>query len=177
MKLRYFDRFTKKVIITETNVKVAHYIEKERARQKEEREKQEKEPILSLDELFEKGYQPVCTHSVEREIFIREKERKYLNSNEYKQFRADMREEIKAKFNEMPDYLKKVMFLRFWKEMSISQIADVLHTKRGTIQGYIQRGCVHIKDFLNRDLKNQKAKEKREMERMVKKFLEQQENK
>lgn len=177
MKLRYFDRFTKKVIITETNVKVAHYIEKERARQKEEREKQGKEPILSLDELFEKGFQPVCTHSIEREIFIREKERKYLNSNEYKQFRADMREEIKAKFNEMSPMVRKTMYLRFWEELSIGEIANILHITRGAAQTHLQRGGVHIKDFLNRDLKNQKAKEKREMERMVKKFLEQQENK
>ena len=174
MKIRYYDHFTKKVIETDVSVKVAHYIEKERARQKEEREQQEKEPILSLDELMEKGFQPYSLNTIEREIIIREKERKYLNSNEYKKFRADMKEEIKRKFNEMPDYLKRVMFLRFWKDMSISQIASILHVSKGTAQDYIRRGCVYIKDFLNKDLKKQKAKEKRDLERLVRKFLEEQ---
>ena len=174
MKIRYYDHFTKKVIETDVSVKVAHYIEKERARQKEEREQQKKEPVLSLDELMENGYQPYSLTTIEREIIIREKERKYLNSNEYKKFRADMKEEIKRKFNEMPDYLKRVMFLRFWKDMSISQIASILHVSKGTAQDYIRRGCVYIKDFLNKDLKKQKAKEKRDLERLVRKFLEEQ---
>ena len=174
MKIRYFDHFTKKVVETDVSVKVAHYIEKERARQKEEREQQKKEPVLSLDELMENGYQPYSLTTIEREIIIREKERKYLNSNEYKKFRADMKEEIKKKFNEMPDYLKRVMFLRFWKDMSISQIASILHVSKGTAQDYIRRGCVYIKDFLNKDLKKQKAKEKRDLERLVRKFLEEQ---
>lgn len=174
MKIRYFDYFTKKVIETDVSVKVAHYIEKERAKQKEEREQQKKEPVLSLDELMENGYQPYSLTTIEREIIIREKERKYLNSNEYKKFRADMKEGIKSKFNEMPDYLKRVMFLRFWKDMSISQIANILHVSKGTAQDYIRRGCVYIKDFLNKDLKKQKAKEKRDLERLVRKFLEEQ---
>ena len=97
MKIRYYDHFTKKVIETDVSVKVAHYIEKERARQKEEREQQKKEPVLSLDELMENGYQPYSLTTIEREIILREKERKYLNSNEYKKFRADMKEEIKKK--------------------------------------------------------------------------------
>ena len=174
MKIRYYDHFTKKVIETDVSVKVAHYIEKERARQKEEREQQEKEPILSLDELMEKGFQPYSLNTIEREIIIREKERKYLNSNEYKKFRADMKDEIKKKFNEMPDMIKKAMFLRFWKDMSIGQIASILHVSKGTAQDYIRRGCVYIKDFLNKDLKKQKAKEKRDLERLVRKFLEEQ---
>lgn len=174
MKIRYFDHFTKKVVETDVSVKVAHYIEKERARQKEEREQQKKEPVLSLDELMENGYQPYSLTTIEREIIIREKERKYLNSNEYKKFRADMKEEIKKKFNEMPDYLKRVMFLRFWKDMSISQIASILHVSKGTAQDYVKRGCVYIKEFLNKDLKKQKAKEKRDLERLVRKFLEEQ---
>lgn len=171
MKIRYFDHFTKKVIETDVSVKVAHYIEKERARQKEEREQQKKEPVLSLDELMENGYQPYSLTTIEREIIIREKERKYLNSNEYKKFRADMKEEIKSKFNEMPDMIKKVMFLRFWKDISIGQIATALHITRSSAQTYIQRGCGFIKDFLNKDIRKQKLKEKRELERLVKKFL------
>lgn len=174
MKIRYFDHFTKKVIEVNVSVKVAHFIEKERARQKEEREQQAKEPILSLDQLKLKGFEPCALCPLEREVIIREKERKYLNSNEYKQFRADLKEEVRKKFNEMPNYLKKVMFLRFWKDMSISQIANVLHVSKGTAQDYVQRGCVYIKDFLNKDLKKQKAKEKRELERLVRQFLEQQ---
>lgn len=174
MKVRYYDHFTKQVVEVNVSVKVAHFIEKERARQKEEREQQAKEPVLSLDELLSKGFQPCCLNSIEREIIIREKERKYLNSNEYKQFRADLKDEVRKKFNEMPNYLKKVMFLRFWKDMSISQIANVLHVSKGTAQDYVQRGCVYIKDFLNKDLKKQKAKEKRELERLVRQFLEQQ---
>ncbi|MBE5758366.1 MAG: hypothetical protein E7345_05555 [Clostridiales bacterium] len=172
MKIRYFDHFTKKVIEVDVSVKVAHYIEKERARQKEEREQQEKEPILSLDELIEKGFQPYSLNSIEREIIIREKERKYLNSNEYKKFRADMKDEIKKKFNEMPDMIKKVMFLRFWKDMSIGQIANALHISRSSAQVYVQRGCGYIKDFLNKDIRKQKLKEKRELEKLVRKFLE-----
>lgn len=176
MKIKYYDHFTKKVIEVNVSVKVAHYIEKERARQKEEREQQENEPILSLDELIEKGFQPYSLNSIEREIIIREKERKYLNSNEYKKFRADMKDEIKKKFNEMPDYLKKVMFLRFWKDMSISQIANILHVSKGTAQDYVQRGCVYIKDFLNKDIRKQNLKEKRELEKLVRKFWEEQQN-
>jgi len=176
MKIRYFDHFTKKVIEVDVSVKVAHYIEKERARQKEEREQQEKEPILSLDELIEKGFQPYSLNSIEREIIIREKERKYLNSNEYKKFRADMKEEIKKKFNEMSPMVRKAMYLRFWEDLSIGQIASILHITRGATQTHIQRGCQHIKEFLRKDIRKQDLKEKRELEKLVKKFLEEQQN-
>ena len=55
----------------------------------------------------------------------------------------------------MPDYLKKVMFLRFWKDMSIGQIANALHISRSSAQVYVQRGCGYIKDFLNIEFEKQ----------------------
>ena len=176
MKIRYFDHFTKKVIEVNVSVKVAHFIEKERARQKEEREQQAKEPILSLDQLKLKGFEPCALCPLEREVIIREKERKYLNSNDYKQFRADMKEEIKKKFNEMSPMVRKAMYLRFWEDLSIGQIASILHITRGAAQTHLQRGCQHIKEFLRKDIKKQDLKEKREIEKLVKLFLEQQQN-
>jgi len=72
----------------------------------------------------------------------------------------------------MPDMIKKVMFLRFWKDMSIGQIANALHISRSSAQVYVKRGCGYIKDFLNKDIRKQKLKEKRELEKLVRKFLE-----
>lgn len=170
MEIDYFDRIIAKDVI-EINVKakVAHFLEKDKQRQKEERK--QNEGNLSLDQLLSNGFQPTNTTSLEQEIIIRHREEKYLQSPEYKQFRKALRQEIRKVFDLMSEQEKKVMYLRFFKDYSISQIANALGIARGTAQGYIARGCKHIKFFLDRDIKEQdKIERKKKMKREQKKY-------
>ena len=183
MKEKYYDRIHKEEIEVTVNRKVAHYLQCERIKnqrltpdkinklpkqKKEEYYQREFErSVCSLDQMLEDGFQPVSNISLAEEYEARSKERKYLNSPEYKRFRKSLREELIRAFDKMPDYLKQVMFLRFFKEYSIGQIADFLKCARGTAQSYIQRGCIYIKDFLERDIQTQKRKEQERRERQA----------
>ena len=65
------------------------------------------------------------------------------------------------------------MFLRFFKDYSISQIAKALNISKGSAQVYVSRGCKHIKYFLDEDIKEQdkiyrKNKMKREQNKKSK---------
>ena len=63
----------------------------------------------------------------------------------------------------MSEQIKKVLFLRFFKDMSLSEIASKLNIKKGTVQSYLNRGIKHIRYFLDDNIKEQdkRYKEKR----------------
>lgn len=155
MKIKYYSHIDKAVIEVDVNVKTAHYLEKAK-NERIGRQKIEKEyKTVSLDNLVEKGLQPMEEVDLDDIVIYREKERKYLGSNDYHQFRNQLKKEILNKFDVMPKYLRIVMFLRFFKDFSIGQIAKTLKISKSTAQGYIQRGCKYIKNFLDEDLKGQ----------------------
>ena len=137
---------------------MAHFLRDDKKRIRKSR-KQDKDN-LSLEKLLDKGFQPVGMTSVEKEIAKRNREQRYLNSYDYKKFRKSLQKEIRSKMDKIPDYLKPVMFLRFFKNYSIGQIAKTLGISRGTAQQYIARGCKRISGFLNRDIKKQDEIEK-----------------
>ena len=60
----------------------------------------------------------------------------------------------------MPAMIKKVMFLRFFKDLSINEIAKELKISKGATQTLIGRGCEYIKFFLDEDIAEQDKKEK-----------------
>ncbi len=154
MKVKYFDRIVAEDYI-EINVsaKISHFLKDERKRYREEKE-QNKDNV-SLEKLVDKGFQPVETTSVEREIAKRERERKYLQSKDYKRFLYSLRKEIKNTMDIMPKMVRMSMFLRFFKGFSISQIAKALSITKSSAQSYLAEGSKYIKYFLNKDIKQQ----------------------
>lgn len=193
MKINYYDHFSKQVIEVQTSAKVVHFIQNERDKNKilneeeiEKLSKKKKEEyyqrdferdFCSLDEKMENGYQPAIKRTIEMEIEQREREKRYLQSEDYKEFRRKLLQEIKNKMPTMPNYIKKVMYLRFFKEMSIGQIAKTLGIAKGTAQTCIQRGCKFIKEFLDADIKYQNKKERRQLEKLQAERLKQEEEK
>lgn len=193
MKINYYDHFSKQVIEVQASAKVVHFIQNERDKNKilneeeiENLSKKKKEEyyqrdferdFCSLDEKMENGYQPAIKRTIEMEIEQREREKRYLQSEDYKEFRRKLLQEIKNKMPTMPDYIKKVMYLRFFKEMSISQIGKVLGFTKSTAQSYIARGCKYIKKFLDEDIKYQNKKERRRLEKLQEERLKQEEEK
>lgn len=181
MEIDYYDRVHKETTKVEVNTKVSYFLEKEKQKNKKlspeeikklgprtKRDYYQREferSVSSLDELLDNGFQPSSHRTIEDEIIARYKERKYLNSPEYKQFRNSLRQELVRVFAIMPPYLKQVMFLRFFREMSLSQIADCLNFTKSTAQSYVSRGCAYIKDFLESDIAEQDKKEREEKEK------------
>ena len=157
MKIEYYDRITQENIKIEVTPQVAHQLRMSKKQKEVDRAKRKAAGIsfVSLDAMIENGHQFASDFDIERELERREFERKYLNSPEYKRFRNSLREEIAKAMDKMSKCEKQAMFLRFWKEMSIGQIAKTLNIAKGTAQDYLQRGCEKIKKFLEKDIKEQ----------------------
>ncbi len=188
MKIKYYDRIHKRMIEVEGNAKTKHFLEQEEEKKKKlkpeevkklPKKKQEEyyqrdfeRSMCSLDELLDAGFQPCEERTIEQEIIKRHRERRYLNSPQYKKFKCSLQKELLRAFNVMPEYLQQVMFLRFFKDCSISEIADCLEIARGTAQKYIGRGCSYIKDFLEKDIKEQNRLERLAKEKRARKKLE-----
>lgn len=181
MEIQYKDRIHRKKITVKVNAKVAHFIAKENEKKKtllpeevaalsskkqeEYNQRQFEKKQESLDALLEDGFQPTIEVDIIQEIETREREKRYLNSVGYKIFRKNLKDEIRKTLDIMPTEIQKVMFLRFFKDMSISQIAKELGITKSTAQTQISRGCGYIKYFLNKDIKEQ---DKREQEYRMK---------
>lgn len=171
MIIKYNDRIiAKDKIDVNVNAKVAHFLQKEEqkkvtltndefnalSKKKKDEYSQRKfeKDLLSFDELVENGFQP-SGNSIEQELYQREKEQRYLSSPEYRSFRQALKEEIRKVFDIMSEQEKKVMYLRFFLDYSLSQIAKTLNIARGTAQEYVATGCKYIKYFLDNDVKEQ----------------------
>ena len=74
-----------------------------------------------------------------------------------------MNKDLRKILDIMPEQIKKVLFLRFFKDMPFSEIASKLNIKKGTVQSYLNRGIKHIRYFLDDNIKEQdkRYKEKR----------------
>lgn len=162
MEIDYFDKIqTKSLIKVEVKTKVYNFLEKDAKNQEEMRKKEQEMNFCSLDSLMEKGFQPTTNTSIENELNRKHKEEQYLNSPEYKAFRKALRQEIRNVIDIMSEQEKRVMYLRFFKDLSISQIAQLLNISKSSVQEYIRRGCKYIKFFLDKDIKQQDKIEKK----------------
>lgn len=175
MEIEFYDTINKQMIKVEVTPKVAHQLKMTKRQKEIDRAKRKAAGVtfVSLDAMIENGHQFASDFDIEKELECREFERKYLNSPEYKRFRNSLRQEIARAMDKMSKTEKQAMFLRFWKEMSIGQIAKTLGIAKGTAQDYLQRGCQKIKKFLEKDIKEQDELERdRKYQKRKKNFFE-----
>ena len=176
LKEKYYDRINKREIEINVNAKVAHFLKKEREKNrilspdevaKLSKKKQEEyyqrsfeRKQESLDQLMYDGFQPSEEDTIEDELCRRYRERKYLASKEYKEFRLQLKKEIRKVLDKMPEQVKKSMYLRFFKDCSLREIAKLLNLSIASVREYLSRGCGFIKYFLDKDIKEQDKKDK-----------------
>ena len=176
LKEKYYDRINKTEIEVNVNAKVAHFLQKEREKNrilspdevaKLSKKKQEEyyqrsfeRKQESLDQLMYDGFQPSEEDTIEDELCRRYRERKYLASKEYKEFRLQLKKEIRKVLDKMPEQVKKSMYLRFFKDCSLREIAKLLNLSIASVREYLSRGCGFIKYFLDKDIKEQDKKDK-----------------
>lgn len=79
------------------------------------------------------------------------RKRKLINSNDYKKFMGGLQPNIKNIFCKMSNMEKKVMFLRFFKEMSLGGIAEELDCAKGSVQSYLLRVFKKMKKYLDEE--------------------------
>jgi len=193
MEIQYYDKIHKTTTTIKASAKVVHFLEKEKQKHKtltdeeiaelkpkakeEYLQRRFEKSVCSLDEMLEKGYDPTALNSIEIEIERRHREFRYLNSASYKTFRAQLKDEIKKASDSMPDYIREVMFMRFFRDMSIGEIARELKLAKGTVQRYLGRGTSFIKEFLKKDIKEQDRLERIAMEKRRRRQYEKMQNK
>jgi RNA polymerase sigma-70 factor (ECF subfamily) len=49
----------------------------------------------------------------------------------------------------LPDKYRQVIALRYFEELSIREIADILHKKEGTIKSLLSRGLEKLKKMID----------------------------
>ena len=170
MKVKYYSHLEGCVIYVDVNAKVAHALEKFKKQRKKRLNDESHYSFISLNEMVENGHDIPDEVSLDDIIILRDKERKYLESNEYRRFYTRLRNEISSNFSKMSEKVREAMFLRFFKNMSIGQIANILHCHKSTARTYLQRGTKYISAFLNQDIKEQDLKDIRRANRKFKNY-------
>lgn len=172
MKIKYYDAINaKEKIKIDVNAKVAHFLKEEANKKRKLSKKQIKNlpqkkreqyyqrkfenNLISLDELIEDGFQPTSLFTIHGSLSTIHKENEYLRSREYVRFINSLKVEIKKTFNIMSETLRTIMFLRYFKNMSIGQIARQLDYEKPTIQTYLSRGTEYLRYFLDEDISMQ----------------------
>ena len=163
MRMRYYDGFQEEWITIDVDAKVKHEFQNRRKEREEDRKERKKYGIKfkSIERMKEvEKAELVCELTLEQEYEIREKEIKYLQSPQYRRFRNQLCEEIRLNFDKMSPMVRKSMYLRFFKDYSIAQIAKCLNIAKGTAQEYLSRGTSYIAYFLDADIEEQKKIER-----------------
>lgn len=167
MKEKYYDNFSHKKITVQVNSKVSKYL-KQNKKEMRKIERNEFGFIISLDKLSDAGFQASDPITFKDQIDIKEKEQKLLNSRSYKSFRKSLQQEITGKMDKMSDKVKIAMYLRFFKNMSLSQIAKEMDIAIWTVRTHLQRGTESIKKFLEKDIKKEDEKDRYKKYKMLK---------
>lgn len=175
MKIKFYNHIAKEIEEVDVQPQVANYLESQRKKVARNKAREARIGIISLNELEEKGIYLCEEFDIDEEVEKRTSREKYLNSIEYKKFRNEVRKEISRNFNKMSKRVQQAMFLRFYRNYTISQIAKTLKITKGAAQEYLRRGTVAIKTFLENDIKEQDRldrlnKEKMELEKIKKLF-------
>lgn len=136
------------------SAKVAHYLEKMQKKSNKQKQIENTHKKCSFNTCNEPGDALIYnTETINRLIIIRNRERKYFNSNEYKEFKNNLQIGIKNFISKMSKQVGTAMFLRFAKSMSIGQIAKAMKCSKSSEQTYLCRGTKYIKNYLNQPLK------------------------
>ena len=92
--------------------------------------------------------------------FLQAKKKKRFSNRQYKEFRVEIDKDLRKILDIMPEQIKNVLLLRFFKNMPFSEIASKLNIKKGTVQSYLNRGINHIRFFLDDNIKEQEKRYK-----------------
>lgn len=152
MKWRYFDKISKKWVSLKTPREFKEEFDKQNRANKEDKKIRLECGIhfVSLDSMSEEERDEVMyQNSMEVRNLLTKMEREYLQSALYKQFRIDLCNEIKIKFCQMKPKVRIAMYLRWFKDMSIIQIAALLKVQNWEAQALLRKGTSYIADFLN----------------------------
>ena len=152
MKWRYFDKIKKKWVSLKTSHEFKDEFDKENRANKIDKEYRLKCGIhfVSLDSMSEEDRDEVMyQNSMEVRNLLTKMEREYLQSALYKQFRIELCNEIKIKFCQMKPKVRMAMYLRWFKDMSIIQIAALMKVQNWEAQALLRKGTSYIAEFLN----------------------------
>ena len=152
MKWRYFDNIKKKWVSLKTSREFKEEFDKQNRANKEDKEFRLECGIhfVSLDSMSEEDRDEVMyQNSMEVRNLLTKIEKEYLQSALYKKFRIELCDEIKMKFCQMKPKVRKAMYLRWFKDMSIIQIAALMKIRNWEAQALLRKGTRYISDFLN----------------------------
>ena len=91
---------------------------------------------VSLEELQERGFEPVSTADPEREVIEAQEE--------LRQHREFL--EIQARIVRLPLKYQEVIALRFFEQKQIKEIADILGKKEGTVKSLLHRAIAKLRE-------------------------------
>lgn len=94
-----------------------------------------KKPAHSLEFLLEQGFEVEDPNSFKEEIL--EAERVLERQTEF----SRVQEILKT----LPEYYQEVIFFRFFQDKKISEIAEIMNTKEGTVKSWLSRALSSIR--------------------------------
>jgi RNA polymerase sigma-70 factor (ECF subfamily) len=98
--------------------------------------KAEYKKSVSLEELQERGFEPVSSHDPESELMEAQE-----NLKQYQDFL-----EIQVKIVQLPAKYQEVITLRFFEKKQIREIAEILGKKEGTIKSLLYRAVEKLRE-------------------------------
>jgi RNA polymerase sigma-70 factor (ECF subfamily) len=98
--------------------------------------KAEYKKSVSLEELQERGFEPVSSHDPESELMEAQE-----NLKQYQDFL-----EIQEKVVRLPAKYQEVITLRFFEKKQIREIAEILGKKEGTIKSLLYRAVEKLRE-------------------------------
>lgn len=167
MKIKYVDVIHSQEMEIDVSPQVAHFLKEEKLKEiKLSKKNYDKLPkhkketynqsrfentMKSLQKMQKNGFQPIEKVTIEENIEKDEADKKLLNTHSYKKFREGLQDSIKKEFDTMSKSVKIAMYLRFFKGLSLSQIAKQMKVSISTARIYLGRGCGKIKKFLEKN--------------------------
>jgi RNA polymerase sigma-70 factor (ECF subfamily) len=98
--------------------------------------KAEYKKSVSLEELQERGFEPVSPHDPESELMAAQEELR-----QYQEFL-----EIQVKIVQLPSKYQEVIALRFFEKKQINEIAEILGKREGTIKSLLHRAIEKLRE-------------------------------
>ena len=93
---------------------------------------------ISLNELEEKGFEPITLHNPETEVLKAQEELK-----KHQDFLK-----IQEKISQLPIKYQEVITLRFFEKKKIKEISEILGKKEGTIKSLLSRGLEKLRELI-----------------------------
>lgn len=67
-------------------------------------------------------------------------------------YRMEQREEVKKAINELPDYQREAVILKFYHDMKIKDIAKIMDSNESTIKSRLHQGIAKLKGLLLKEV-------------------------